>query len=114
MTIFFNEPSITQKFKMDDLVSWNKSLDCGPLRVEFFTKGTLPLPEEFFSWTQSSLTVKRQQLFSARSGHVIAFRVFFEKWPMVIVDSKREPIFIKILDPCIDKELRRRPSLCQA
>lgn len=49
VTIFFNEASVTQTFTMDDLVSWKKNLDCGPLKVEFFTKGSQPLPEDFFA-----------------------------------------------------------------
>ena len=45
---------------------------------------------------------------------MIAYNVFYRDWPLVKVHTKRDPIFVKILDPCQDKDIRQRPELCQA
>ena len=52
VTVFLNDAqSVTQTFKFEDLITWNKTLDCGDLNIEFTTPRGEQLPSDIFDWT---------------------------------------------------------------
>ena len=85
--------------------------------VEFTLLSGEPLPENIFNQTEDSLTILKQPYQAeTRGGYIVIPTVYLADWPRgaVTIDEDESIYwtFVKIMDPCIDLDIRKRPTLC--